>query len=236
MSTGEFIVRVADLDAGTQQLERAIERSWLARALADTEAEPWERPGEAGAVGSVALEVTKNGRRILVQGTVQARVTLPCARTLDAAHYELTSQVFLLLSPASEQGQPPSPASRESRTRRAKGARGGESFPKVRKAPATPKKGKRKGGGWAEDPELSEEDAATDTYSGEEVLLDDFIREFIVLEFPMFPLREDLRSDAVEASSPLPSGTEATQLEGDRPVDPRLSPLAELKARLENKE
>lgn len=233
MSSGEFIVRIADLDAGPQRVERAIDRGWLARALADTEGTPWERPGDEG-VGSVDLEVTKNGRRILVQGSVQARVTLPCARTLDPAHYDLNPKVFLLLSPAHDPTAAATPSHRGARARRPKKDATPGKAPEASSAVA--KKGKRKAAGWAEAVELSAEDAAADTYSGEELLLDDFIREFIVLEFPMFPLREDLRSDAVEASSPLPSGTEATQLDGDRPVDPRLSPLAELKARLENKE
>lgn len=253
MTTEEFVVRIADLDAGPQRVTQPLGTEWLSRALADTEGEPWPE-SDASASGHVDLEVAKNGRQILVRGRIRARVILPCARTLDPAPYELESQVFLVLRPAPEDAARELSVSRRAadradRTARANGParadRGqrdgaGNGGKESKESASGAKKGKRRGD-WSEDPELTEEDAAVDTYSGEQLVLDDFVREFIVLEFPMFPLREDLRSDAARASSALPSGAqasgaEASQLEGDRPLDPRLSPLAELKARLEKKE
>jgi uncharacterized metal-binding protein YceD (DUF177 family) len=77
---------------------------------------------------------------------------------------------------------------------------------------------------------LSDEDAGKDTYDGHEVVLDDFVREFVILELPMFPRRSDLPIDQTAANPPLPAGS---QPGGDKPLDPRLSPLAELKSRLE---
>ena len=59
---------------------------------------------------------------------------------------------------------------------------------------------------------------------------DDFIREFLILELPMFPRRSDLPTDDAPANPPLPADS---QPGGDKPLDPRLSPLAELKSRLE---
>lgn len=266
MSTEDFVVRIADLDAGPQRVRQPIGPEWLSRALADTDGEPWPPP-EPGQVGEVDLQVAKNGRQILVRGRIRARVTLPCARTLDPAHYELEPEVFLLLEPGPEEAAPGRARARSERTETAgRGRRGDRGADKTepgkgdrtgkpaRETSAASKKGKRRGE-WSEDPELTEEVAATDTYSGELLHLDGFIREFIVLEFPMFPLREDLRSDAARASSALPfgpgaspgvsdagpsgariNGAGATQLDDDRPLDPRLSPLAELKARLEKKE
>lgn len=250
MSSQEFVVRIPDLDAGPRRVQRPLSVEWLERALSDAEGTPWPAPDAPQTAGDVDLEVAKSGRQILVRGRVRARVVLACARTLDPAPYELDAQVFLLLHPAQEapladpsEGRRRGP--RGTRDATSDGPRGGRREARSSQgsgdAPAGNKKGQKRRGDWSDDPELTDEDAAVDTYSGEELVLDDFIREFIVLEFPMFPLREDLRSDAGGASSALPngaraSGAEATQLGGDRPVDPRLSPLAELKARLEKKE
>ena len=101
----------------------------------------------------------------------------------------------------------------------------------------------KSGGNWENDPVLSDDDAAQDTYSGDQIVLDHFIREFILLELPMIPLREDLRGAAFEANPPLPdtggawSKTDASPSgSAERPLDPRFSALAELKAQLEKKE
>ena len=55
----------------------------------------------------------------------------------------------------------------------------------------------------------------------------------------MVPLREDLRNAPFEANPPLP-GASASSEQGsegtEKPLDPRLSPLAALKAKLEKKE
>jgi uncharacterized metal-binding protein YceD (DUF177 family) len=61
------------------------------------------------------------------------------------------------------------------------------------------------------------------------VVLDEFIREHLLLELPLFPVRSDLPSEEarVTASLPDPAGT-------DEPVklDPRLAPLAALRLAL----
>jgi uncharacterized metal-binding protein YceD (DUF177 family) len=85
-------------------------------------------------------------------------------------------------------------------------------------------------GHWEETPILDDETAGQDTYEGHEIVLDDFVREFLILELPMFPRRSDLPTDTPAANPPLPAGS---QPGGDKPLDPRLSPLAELKSRLE---
>jgi hypothetical protein len=61
-------------------------------------------------------------------------------------------------------------------------------------------------------------------------VLDGFAREFLLLELPMFPRRSDLPTDTLAANPPLPADS---QPGGQVPLDPRLSPLAELKSRLE---
>src|SRR5690606_12670879 len=82
-----------------------------------------------------------------------------------------------------------------------------------------------KKGGWENDSELSEDDAARDTYTGDQIVLDDFLREFILLELPMLPLREDLREVPFEANPPLPaaglSAQNGTVSDEEKPLDPR---------------
>jgi uncharacterized protein len=76
--------------------------------------------------------------------------------------------------------------------------------------------------------EFSSEDAEFDTYDGETVVLDDFIREALVLELPNFPLC----SEACPGIRPVESATEAGSAEASDRVDPRLAPLGALRAKL----
>ncbi len=65
------------------------------------------------------------------------------------------------------------------------------------------------------------EEADTLPFDGEMVVLDDLVRDEVVLEVPMIPLC----SEACPGISP---GPEQSASEGDKPVDPRLAPLLEL--------
>jgi hypothetical protein len=87
----------------------------------------------------------------------------------------------------------------------------------------------------AAEPELLPEDAARDTYHGEQVLLDTFVREFLLLDLPMVPLRSDLRSDETPTISGPPGG-DAPGVDQTATLDPRLAPLAEIARRLRDKE
>jgi uncharacterized protein len=73
------------------------------------------------------------------------------------------------------------------------------------------------------------EEADTDTYEGEEVVLDGFIREAILLESPIFPL-------CSEACKGLRPAGESAPNSGRAATDPRLLPLAELARRRTMKE
>lgn len=75
---------------------------------------------------------------------------------------------------------------------------------------------------------LSDEAAAEDTHPHDRIVLDGFAREYLVLELPMFPLRSE-DSATISLASPPEGAT------GVPTVDPRLAPLAALKARLEQK-
>ena len=152
-----------------------------------------------GEPGRVKATLTKNGRQVVVRGKVTAALSMPCARTLEPTDVDVEGEIFLMLSPVS-----PSPTA--PKTQRARGRR-------AVKRDQT------------EEAELQDEDAARDTYEGDVIVLDAFVREFIVLELPMFPLH----SEDVAAIPHAPETREPS--EGG--LDPRLAPLAELKRKLD---
>ena len=214
VTTPIFTVPVADLEAGTKTIHWPLPQEWLNRALADCGA-------EARDDGEVSLELSLNGREVLVRGRASVGLTMPCVSTLEPVDVDLTPELFLLLVPAS-------PAAGSKHRRTGKAARPGRKQGRLLQDAAQETKG------WARDPELSHEDAARDTYDGERVVLDDFLREFILLELPMAPRRSDLHSAQDAANPSAPSGTETAR---EPPVDPRLAPLAQIADRLRrNKE
>jgi uncharacterized metal-binding protein YceD (DUF177 family) len=72
---------------------------------------------------------------------------------------------------------------------------------------------------------LSAEEAARDEYSGDSVALDVFVREHLLLELPLFPVRSDLPFEPNAATNTPPDDSGAAP-------DPRLAPLAALAIQL----
>lgn len=175
-----------------------LTEAWLGRTFEGSDATP---RGE----GRAEVKLTKQGRQVLVQGKVRADVTVPDARSLEPIELSLQPEIFLMLSPApsTEKNEP-----KGKKKRRGQPAEGGK---------------KRGSGGWPEDPELSSEAAGADTYAGEQVVLDEYFREFLLLDLPMV-VRKDLNSEPAPAIAPPPAEA--------RPLDPRLAPLAEIADRL----
>jgi uncharacterized protein len=255
-SIPSFVVPLRDLDDGPKTLEGEITPEWLRQALAETEATP------AGHSGQLSLQLSKSGREVLVRGRARVQVVMPCARTLAPITLDLEPEVVLLLQRADAPGARPAPA-----PKRMLASRSSAGAPAGRKATAGAPKGERlageragphhrprgrevtaparRRGGWDGDIELSGDDAAQDTFQGEQIVLDPFVREFILLELPMFPVRQDLPSLPVDARASAPGSTaepsasdnDPATTSGDarqpRPLDPRLAPLAELKHRLQ---
>jgi uncharacterized metal-binding protein YceD (DUF177 family) len=160
---------------------------------------------EAQGEGSLELELTKTGQEVMVRGRAEAHVHVPCVVTLDPLPFDLKPEIFLLLYP-----DPKAAAAGD------KGKSKGKRATKRAEEP---------------EPELSAEDAARDTYKGEEVVLDDFVREFLLLELPAYPRRSDLPSPEEGISSRPLDQPEASE----KPLDPRLSPLLALAGRLKTK-
>ena len=218
MSRPELVVPVADLERGPKHVEFGLSEAWLRRALQGTDARVAVSPGK------LDVTLSKNGKEVLVRGNLTAELTMPCVVTLDPVPVPVRTEILLMLSPRSglSAEEIERSSGRGGRARRSKGR------PGLAAAPGTsePK------GRWEETPVLTDEDAGKDTYDGYEIALDDFVREFLILELPMFPRRSDLPTDGAAANPPLPVGSPPG---GPAPLDPRLSPLAELKSRLEKK-
>jgi uncharacterized protein len=73
--------------------------------------------------------------------------------------------------------------------------------------------------------EFSAEEADTLPYSGETVVLDDLVRDELMLEIPMIPLC----SEGCPGISPPPG--EETAKEEEKGIDPRLAPLMQFRAK-----
>jgi uncharacterized protein len=145
---------------------------------------------------------------------------MPCARTLDPVPMTLQPQIYLLLAPRTA-----APSSKVAHAKPGKLAGAKARAEPGRKARS---KTREPEGGEA----LSEDDAARDTFEGDQIVLDGFIREHIVLELPLFPLRSDLRSEDSPAIRPPAAAPVAA-----RAVDPRLLPLADIAKKMrESKE
>ena len=210
-----FSVPLADLEYGDREIDEEIPRAWLTRALEGSEATPRDKPGR------LTVTLSKSGREVMVRGKATAFVTMPCARTLDPVDFDIAADVFLLLSPPSGAPARPPP--------KVQGAKGPGKRKTAAGGAATQDRRKRE-----EETILAEEAAARDCYEADRVTLDPFLREFLLLELPMVPLREDLRSEASPAIErpldPAPEGRQAHEA-----VDPRLAPLAAIASRLRAK-
>jgi uncharacterized metal-binding protein YceD (DUF177 family) len=227
MSRPELVVPVADLERGPKHVEFPLSEAWLRRALEGTDA-------SVGAPGKLDVTLSKNGTDVLVRGMVHADLTMRCVVTLDPVPVAVRTEILLMLSPkssAAAEGREPGTGGRRRATRSSK-EKVTETAATSTERPGRAKKPAKGEGHWDETPVLDDETAGRDTFDGHEVVLDDFAREFLILELPMFPRRSDLPTDSAAANPPLPADS---QVGGDKPLDPRLSPLAELKSRLEQK-
>lgn len=200
-----FVVPAADLERGPREVSWVIPEGWLRGALSESSATP---RGD----GKLDLELSKNGREVLARGRAEVDVEMPCVVTLDPLPFRLEPEIFLMLAPA----PPP------------KAAHGPPHARGTGKPERSPRNRKNDVGNWGVDPELTATTAAQDTYDGEKIVLDDFLREFILLELPMYPRRSDLPSEETPAIGAPSVVAEAAPA----PVDPRLMPLAAIASRL----
>lgn len=213
-----FSVPLADLDYGEREIDEEIPPAWLTQTLEGTEATVRSKPGR------LVVTISKNGREVMVRGKARAYVTMPCARTLDPVDFDLEPDIFLLLAPPGEGAPRPT-----AKAQPGQGKKPADKKPAERKPKGGRERRKRE-----EEAVLAEEEAARDTYEADRVTLDRFLREFLLLELPMVPLREDLRSEATPAIERPPEPANEGRPAGEA-IDPRLAPLAAIASRLRAK-
>jgi uncharacterized protein len=180
MSTHEFSISVTDLDAGGKDAAFVVRPAWVRGALEGCEATT------QGADGSITVRVSKSDADVIVAGTLDVPLTIPCARCLEPVDFRVSKPIAAIAV-----------------------------LPK-KVAPA------------GSDYEFTAEEADMIPYDGENVVLDDLVRDELVLETPMYPLCSE---DCPGIAAPLGSSETVSQPEADT-VDPRLAPLLRLKASL----
>jgi len=207
----QFVYLIHDLQQlGMQDVDAPLTREWMSHALEGLEIAPAD-----DREGRVRMRLVTTGRDVVVRGTVSAPVTAACGRCLRRMPIDIEADLSLLLMPEKAAAAPRTP-------------RG----PKRAKAEPTPTRqpnSKHRKGRWHRDDgdevyEFSPEEADADTYVGDEVVLDGFIREAIVLEIPIFPLC----SEQCPGIGPVPAAPGDADL-ADPPIDPRLTPILALK-------
>jgi uncharacterized protein len=171
MAAHEYSIPVSELDAGGKAYRFPVRADWIRGAFEGHEATT------AGTEGKLAVRASKSGADVVVHGSLEADLTIPCARCLEPARLPIHTEISVLFVPASQLA------------------------------------GKEDG-----EDELTDEEADTLSYDGETVVLDDLVRDELLLEVPMIPLCSD-ECPGMTSGSPQEGGM------GDKPIDPRLAPL-----------
>jgi uncharacterized protein len=153
---------------------------------------------EPGKTGRIVGRLSRSDDDVVVRCKVYADVEAECARCLEPARFRVTAELSLLLQLAK-------PVAGHGHRGAARGGRAEDS---------------------EDEYEFGADEAEVDTYDGERVVLDDFVREAILLEMPNFPLC----SEACPGIRPAPVLHE--RLESPAPVDPRLAPLGQFRKQL----
>lgn len=216
----QFVVPVHDLDRTGRDVSAVLSKEWIDAVLAETELR------RASDEGSLVAHLSKTGNEILVRGTVRVALEIDCARCLEPVRLDRPLELTLLLRPAAPQAKRPQGSAARPiphRERLKAGVQKGGATKQDRK-PSRPRP--------EEEYEFTAQEADADVYEGDEVVLDRFIREAILLEEPIFPLC----SDACEGIRPAPQTSPPHHSQGEaadatQATDPRLARIAELAKR-----
>jgi uncharacterized protein len=177
MSEREFAIPVRDLDAAGKPFRFPVRTAWVRGALEGTQFGPADQDGQ------LELRLSKSGTDVVVRGSLQADITVPCARCLEPAHVAVNEDISVLVVPATSMRESP---------------------------------------GMKDDDDLAPDQADLIPYDGETVVLDDLVRDELMLAIPMIPLC----SEACPGIRPQLAPEEPERAPG---VDPRLRPLLRLK-------
>jgi uncharacterized protein len=191
-----FVYPIKDLEDSVREVREPLPPTWLAKILEETDVTP------SAEDGLLEASLTVTGRNVLVRGMVRTTVLVPCARCLQPSSFPIEGELALLLVPDKPpKGKSPNTKGNGEKKQRSHAVEGDDD-------------------GYQIEPGETE----LDTYTGDEVVLDGFVREAILLELPIFPLC----SEACPGIGALPSETAEPATEESQ-IDPRLAPLLELK-------
>ena len=140
MGAHEFTISTGDLDSGGRRYVFPIRANWMRGALEEHEATA------GGPDGELEIRASKSGTDVVIHGTLNAVLAVPCARCLEPVQVDVHEPVSVLFAQRA-------------------GLQKGE-----------------------KEKEISPEEADTLPYDGETVVLDDFVRDELILETPSFPL------------------------------------------------
>jgi len=95
MSANEYPIPVTELDAGGKEFQFPVRAEWVRGVMEGHEAT------SAGKDGAVSVRASKSGHDVVVHGTLDAELTVPCARCLEPAKVVVHSNLSVLYVPAS---------------------------------------------------------------------------------------------------------------------------------------
>jgi uncharacterized protein len=142
-----------------------------------------------GKEGSLNMRLSKSGTDVVASGDLKVGLSMECARCTEPVALTIANHVSALFVPA------------------------------VKISGGKPGKGGKDAKSDEDEYEFTSDEADTLPYDGDTVVLDDLVRDEILLEIPMIPLcKEDCPGIAHS-----PQGS--TDSPGERPVDPRFAAL-----------
>jgi uncharacterized protein len=194
----EFVLQIHDIDEAGKDYAFRISPQWLDASLAADGLRSDPGHGE----GALAVHAQKNGAEYLVHGTLSAHLLADCVRCLGEAKVPVQVVVASLYSRSDGHD------TRDARDTRKRG--GAHDSP--------------------EEIELGDDDdddLQRESFSGHQLVLDDLVREHLLLECPMQTLCSPDCAGIPVPAHVLPPEDVFGPSEGG--VDPRLAPLLRLR-------
>jgi uncharacterized protein len=96
MNAHEFPISVSDLDAGGREYRFVVRSGWIRGAMEGHEASASERDG------SLEVRASKSGSDVVVHGTLDCELRVPCARCLEPFPLPLHAELSVLYVPKSK--------------------------------------------------------------------------------------------------------------------------------------
>lgn len=197
----EFALQVVDIDENGKDYCFELKKPWMEESLRDASL----HPDPESPPGTLEVHAQKNGTEYLVTGHVRASLTTECGRCLGVAKLPVDTRFVTLFSRVAGPGH------------------AGAGHGTGRKDSVDPRTHAK------DEAELDEDDdqLVREEFSGHAIVLDDLIREYLVLEAPMQPLCSAACTGIAVPKHLRPP--EDVFGPSDSKVDPRLAPLLRLR-------